>query len=129
MNLTRCSNALNTTVSTPNTAKNSFRKLCAWLFSSYAFFQRFENAVAALRISFHDFTASSISKQHCFCKNSPGRVAIHCDRLFGRNKLRPSHGELPSGRRTAVERRPYRTIRNVPLRGATGSSQTESMEM
>ncbi len=32
-------------------------------------------------------------------------------------------------RRTAVERRPYRTIRNVPLRGATGSSQTESMEM
>ena len=62
-------------------------------------------------------------------RGPPGKVAVYCDRLFGRNKLRPSHGELPSGRRTAVERRPYRTIRNVPLRGATGSSQTESMEM
>ena len=62
-------------------------------------------------------------------RRSAALVAVYCDRLFGRNKLRPSHGELPSGRRTAVERRPYRTIRNVPLRGATGSSQTESMEM
>jgi len=35
------------TASTPKTAKNSFRKLCACAFSSYAFFQRFENAVAA----------------------------------------------------------------------------------
>ena len=55
MYLKRCSNALNTTISTPNTAQNSFRKLCAWLFSSHAFFQRFENAVAAVQISFHDF--------------------------------------------------------------------------
>ena len=39
------------------------------------------------------------------------------------------HLQPPSWRRTAVERCPYRTIRNVPLRGATGSSQTESMEM
>ena len=76
-------------------------------------------------------------------RGPPGKVAVYCDRLFGRNKLRPSHGEPPSWRRTAVERRPYhmgsrrtamelrpyRTIRNVPLRGATGSSQTESMEM
>ena len=31
------------------------RKLCACDFSSYASFQRFENAVAAFRISFQDF--------------------------------------------------------------------------
>ena len=54
-NFTRCSNVATVTASTPNTAKNSLRKLCAWLFSSYASFQRFENAVAAFRISFHDF--------------------------------------------------------------------------
>ena len=46
-----------------------------------------ENTLAAL-LRDHWWGRRSIAARHPPC----GRVAVYCDRRFGRNKLRPSHG-------------------------------------